>query len=191
MTSKRVTVQRPLQPKVVQIKRSYWCPRCDSNTSVFLSFGSLACSLNLVPSVTDFTNLFDQFRIVKVKYDFFPRLTGNPANGVPGNCSIFHMAVDHTDVTPPSLETDLLQYDQHRTVQAYKPFSITFKPAPAATYWQGVTASGYGPKAGSWIDCSSGGVQHYGLKYCFSNNSATTTSIDIKATLWLEFREAR
>ena len=57
-------------------------------------------------------NLFDQYRINKVKIDFMPNLTGNPANSLPGLYNLFFMAVDHTDLTVPVQANDVMQYDQ-------------------------------------------------------------------------------
>ena len=128
--------------------------------------------------------MFDQYRIMKVNVKFMPRQTQ-----VTGDIyRIFHVALDHTDVTAPTAETDLLQYDNCRTFHAVKPFSVSLKPVVAQVVWQGVSASGYAPgKPGQWIDCKNAGVQHYGMKTCYVCND--TSVIDTYTDYWVEMRE--
>lgn len=149
--------------------------------------GSTAFTLNSLPGYTEYTNLFDQYRIKKVMVQCFPRQIDSVGDGGPN--SIFSWATDHTDVTAPTQESDVLQYDGHKTLQAYKPFNMVINPAPAAAYWQGLTATGYGPRNGAWIDCKSPAVQHYGIKYAWNNNSNPVDYIDLYTTYWVEFRE--
>lgn len=188
---KKVTVPRNLAQKIVSIKRTYQAADYNSNASVYSAANSYSVALSACPGYTDFTNLFDSYRIVKVRIDFMPNLTGNPANALPGLYNMFHMAVDHTDVSVPSQSGDVLQYDQHRSVQPYRPFSITWKPAPSSAYYNSATLSGYGPVPGAWIDSSSPAVPHYGLKTWWDCNSATSTRIIPFVTIWAEFKEAR
>ena len=190
-TSRKPTVPRGVQPRTVAIKRTYQATTVGTDTGTFKAIGAYDFKLSYLPAYTDFTNLFDQYRIVKVKIEFIPNLTGNGAPGNPGLYSIFHMAVDHTDVGTPANTAEILQYDQHRTVQPFKPFSMTFKPAPSAQYFNTLTSSGYGPRAGAWIDGSSPAIAHYGLKYVWDCNSATATQMVPFVTVWAEFREAR
>lgn len=153
------------------------------------TFFSTTFTLSALPSYTDFTNLYDQYRVDKVRVDFYPRATVNLLAS-PDVYNLMHTAVDHTDATVPTASTDILQYDNHVSRQCYKHFSITLKPAPASTYWSGSVASGYGPRAGAWIDSKSPGVTHYGIKGAWENNNSTAVSIDIKVTMWVSFREA-
>lgn len=189
--TKKVNVPRQLSQKVVHVKRTFQASTIASNASVYTSTGSIAFALSQCPAPTDFTNLFDQYRIVKTQINFVPNYSGNTAGGIPGLYNIFYMAVDHTDVTSPTQASDVLQYDAHRLVQPYKPFSITFKPAPSSSFFNSTTTTGYGPRQGAWLDSSSPAVPHYGLKWVWDCNSATATNILPYVSLWLEFREAR
>jgi len=185
--TRKVNVPRGVRSKVVAIRRGVALNPILSNTSTFESFGSQTYQLTDLPAYTDFTNLFDQYRIVKVKLDYFPRYTGNMTST--GLYSLLTYAVDSTDVSVPVNKNEVLQYDSYKTVQAYRPFSVTLKPAPSVAMYQSLATTGYGPKQGSWVDCKSPGVQHYGMKWVFECNSGTAMGIDVKATYWCEFRE--
>lgn len=188
-TVRKSTVPRGVRSKTVAIRRRYARGALISDPTSTVVNGSIAFNLSDCPSYTDFTNMFDCYRIVKAKVDFLPGCTGNHAyNAV---YSLFHMCTDATDVTAPTDFTQVLQYDNSKTVQPYKPFSLTLKPSPAASYWQGLSATGYGPRAGAWIDCKSPSVQHYGVKYVWQCNSSPATRIDPWITLWMEFKDAQ
>lgn len=188
--AKKATVPRGVRARVTAIKRSFQDGTISSNTSISRIGGSYAYALNQLPGYTDFTNLFDQYRILKIRVDFVPNLTGNTAPGQPTLYSIFHMATDPTDIGVPNNANDVLQYENRRTVQPYRPFSATFRPSPSAQYFNTLTTSGYGPRPGAWIDSSSPGVQHYGVKYVWDCNAATATQIVPYVTMWCEFKEA-
>lgn len=180
-------VPRSVKQRTFNIKRTFDAGNIASQpSSPNFTLGSFQCALSQLPGYTEFTNLFDQYRINKVRIDFIPCAT---QNGLNTTFNLFHMCVDHTDVTAPTVPSDVYQYDNHRTVRPYQPFSLTYKPAIAATYWQGTTASGYGPKSGAWVDSKSPGCAHYGCKYAWECNSSTVTWICTRVTMWCEFRE--
>ena len=72
-----------VQPRTVAIKRTYQATTVGTDTGTFKAIGAYDFKLSYLPAYTDFTNLFDQYRIVKVKIEFIPNLTGNGAPGTP------------------------------------------------------------------------------------------------------------
>jgi len=185
--ARKSTVPRGVKSRVVSIKRSFQGATISTAMGIASTVGSTAFNLTSLPAYTDFTALFDQYRLVKARIDFLPNITMNTQ---PGQFSLFHMCTDPTDVTIPANTNEVLQYDNHRTVQAYKPFSLTLKPTPSAAYYNTAASSGYGPKAGAWIDGKSPGVAHYGLKYSWDCNCSAVTAIVPYITLWCEFKDA-
>lgn len=184
---RKTTVPRSVRQKVFSMKRTAYSGYLQSQPTTGVLLGSQAFTLNSLPSFNEFTNLFDQYRILKCEVMCYPRQSAAPVAGQ--NASLFHWAPDHTDVTAPANEADVLQYEGRRTVQAYKPFKMTLSPKPAAAYWQGLTATGYGPVNRQWIDTKSPAVQHYGIKYIWTNNVSPAVYIDTFTTYWVEFRE--
>ena len=91
MPAKRDQPERPVgsqpyhgvQPRTVAIKRTYQATTVGTDTGTFKAIGAYDFKLSYLPAYTDFTNLFDQYRIVKVKIEFIPNLTGNGAPGTP------------------------------------------------------------------------------------------------------------
>jgi len=188
--ARKVMVPRGLGTKnmVFPIKRTLqW--GIPSNTTTNLQYGARAFFLSDLPVSSDFVNLFDQYRIVSVDMHMCPRVSANlPTSG--NSYSVFHYALDYTDVTAPTSNEELYQMSSCKRVNCNgsKDFHIKLKPQAAETYWSGLTASGYGAaKEGAWINTSSPSVQHYGVKYAWNCNYAT--QIDVYITFQLEFKQ--
>lgn len=189
--TRKATVPRSVRQKTYALKRSYKLGvLASAGSTAQYQYGSMSFTLNSLPGYTEFTNLFDQYRIKKVLVQAFPFMTQESDTTTTPARNIFHWCVDHTDVTSPAAESDVLQYDNHKTLQAFKPFNMSLTPVAATTVWQGVSSNGYAPaKPASWIDCKSYGVQHYGIKYVWNNNNSNIDYMDFYATFWVEFRE--
>lgn len=186
---RRMPMKRRVRPRndFLSVKRKTWLPQIQSDVAG--KAGSYAFTLSTVPAFSEFTNLFDQYRICAVKLQFFPRVTDVTASGTTNQVP-FHYAVDYTDVTPPTSLTDVLQYNNSKTRQALKPFTIYLKPRVAQTIWQGVTAAGYAPgKPSMWLDSKSYGIQHYGLKWFF-DTGMTGYTLDCMSTYYVQFKGA-
>ncbi|UAU47010.1 Cap [Chicken proventriculitis-associated circular virus 18] len=125
-----------------------------------------------VPSYTEFSNLFDEWKIdyIKIKMIYTSNVS-NGSNVNPGYatyfCPTIQMAVDTTDDVPPTSSNDLLQYQnlQTRCFDSNGPQLIQFKPkAVTATEAGNVLATGYATNYGGWLSTTSAGTDWMGLK---------------------------
>lgn len=129
-------------------------------------------SLNDLPTVTDFTALFDMYKIYGIKLSFIP--TGNSAilSAVSGNSQAigfnrFSTTVDYDDVTPPVSEDEILQYNFLKTTAGIKPHKRYFKPKVLTETYRSALTTAYNPGSSKWMDLSQTDVPHYGIKaYC-------------------------
>lgn len=136
-----------------------------------------------VPNYTEYTALFDEWKIdyVKVKIMY----TTNVSNGTNINPAYatymlptIQTAVDTDDDVPPTSSNDLLQYQNLRTrmFDTNGPMYIQFKPkATLATEAGNVLAAGYASNYGGWCNTSSAGTDWMGLKI-FADLGGTSTA---------------
>jgi hypothetical protein len=120
---------------------------------------------------TEFTNLFDEYRIVKVeltfRWDHAPATVGAALNlGVPP----FYTVVDYDDASTPAVITDLFQYESCKMWDLSKgPAVVVVHPKiSTAAYGAGVFTSYTNTR--SWVDNASPSVDHYGAKYGFQTS---------------------
>lgn len=143
------------------------------------SVGMFNFSLNDLPSSSDFTNLFDQYKIARVDLTFYPEYTELVDSGLASNAVnvTLNTCIDPAGITP-TVYTDILQYQsclstgitrQHTRslvpmylVDSLIPQSLYFSTSSASVNMYGV---GYGvPPTGVAMTFRSKAVYHLLLK---------------------------
>lgn len=123
-------------------------------------------ALSDLVNYTEFTALFDQYKITGVKLDFIPFAdnvsweVASLANltATPGGPLL--IAPDHDDATPPADANEMLQRQDTKVLPVGRRHRMFIKPKyNVATY----SGGGVRPASG-WLDAGSVGVPHYGVK---------------------------
>lgn len=143
---------------------------------------SMYFTLDMFPDYTDFTNLFDQYKLRKIKVRLIPYSTntilqsGQAAGVINQNLAVLtHQIIDYDDasaLTASGAGVNIIrEFDTYKTKNLFGGGRSTvnryFTPHIAeAAYAAGVFTS-FSNKKPSWIDCNSPSVQHYGLKTLF------------------------
>jgi len=145
-----------------------------------------------LPDSSDFTNLYDQYRILKIHVKLVLN-TPNITTAFPRVTSV----VDYDDSTAPTAEVDLLQYPNAKVYQ-YSPTNVEhefeFVPRTATAMFQGVTTGYAMSKPGVWLDGGYPTISHYGVKYFINNYNSTSTpntAITMYASYQVQMRNAR
>lgn len=117
---------------------------------------------------SDFTNLFDVYKLLSFTVEFHPRFTGRDvaygAGSVPDIPTIYYV-YDIDDSNTPGSADEIMQHQRVYTRRLDRPVRITCKSPCVASTIYGSVASNYGPKRAPWIDMASSGTPHYGIKY--------------------------
>lgn len=171
---------------VHRFKRAVFYSGSISGSTILDTFGGVRFRLVDVPNVTEFTNLFDQYKIDGVKIHFLPR--GNTAEvGTNQGIVKFFSAIDYDDITAPGSINDILQYENVKTTRSTQDHSRYIKPKVAGLAYQTAVGNAYMPKRG-WIDCANTTVEHYGIKWALQQLPAGSQTFDIKVDYYLSFK---
>lgn len=144
------------------------------------NFGSFAFGAQLadVPTYTDFTNLYDQYRLNKIVFKIIPLATSvstaaAPSSAVAQSGVIFHWVTDPDDDVIPGTDSTALQslrekagYRCRNIFQAGgRPITITYRPAALTPVLQagGSTANALSLR-NKWFDTISPNVVFFGVK---------------------------
>lgn len=177
--------------QVVKIKRT-----CLINTVDFTFSGgwSTYFSLNQLPNSSDFTNLFDKYRIQGVKLRLLPNITdNNTGNANTLNIPRTHYCWDYDDYTAPSSLNSMLERDNVKIIQGNQVINTFSRPKVQMAMYNSATTSGYGDAIkGQWIDCTNDAVPHYGFKMWCDTDAVSTQVVRYKvyATFYLNFKAA-
>lgn len=155
-----------------------------------------------IANYSEFTSLFDQYKIVGVKISIVPLCnsvnTGDASSAV-DTASLVYQCLDFDDGSPFSASLtgiqDIQQRANFRRTVGYKSISRYYKPR---ILMLGTVSAGgqnaINPKA-QWTDCGNANVVHYGSKFIFQvySNSVATVHIpfDIQMQYYVLFKGAR
>jgi len=170
-----------------------------------LQYGSLASYFMLsdLSSYTDFTALFDQYKVDKVVLRIIPYCTGSQTGAAYSSGSgqtgvLLHDVVDFDDVTLPAGSDagvqSLREYQNYRCTNLLMggaPLTKTFVPRIAVGAYSSGAFGGYKNDPFSWSDCASPNIQGYGYKAIFevcSSGVALGLMMKVEADVYLSFR---
>jgi hypothetical protein len=155
-------------------------------------FAGVSVYTTALPNVSEFSALFDQWRLKKVivRIDM-PAAYSNSGNspGIIMPCMYF---VSDYDDSQDCTITDMLQYPQCRVHNFYKdgytPFQVSLSPKPLRDVAGSGIATSYGPMpTAPWLRTADLSTPHYGLKVAFDWFGYTQlTTVGIVVTIWYE-----
>lgn len=166
-------LRRQLIPKIYNFKRTVDLGNINASSAADV-LGVMFFKLNDMSGYTEFTSLFDQYKIYKVKVQWFPLQTQATVGAASAVTPFILTAVDYDDKVAPASGSVLLEYANMRTHSFFKNFAITLRPKPqltAITQTGGATGVALAPN-NVWLDAASSSVEHYGFKYCIPQVSA-------------------
>lgn len=180
-----------------------------SNTAGLVNYGSYGVNftLNMLPDYTEFSVLFDRYKIVgaKMKLIMYQNgaLTGAAAvASYPQSGVLWHGITDYDDsAAPTAAETGidtLREYESYKTCNAFNKGVIGqyCRPRLALSAYGGAFTR-YANAGPMWIDCNSVDTQHYGFKGifeispCASITSTMLAFIKPEITLYFQLKDLR
>lgn len=133
--------------------------------------------LNQLDSVTDFTNLFQEYMITKVEFFIYPKMNVvTPSTiAVQGTTSLFFIAFDPNDNVSPSTLAEIRQMAGCKVFYGLNPIKFTCYPrlqmkltAAGAT---GVGTSG----TKQWVSTDNADADYFGVKTGMPGNDNTSS----------------
>lgn len=127
-------------------------------------YTAMEFKLSDLPSYTDFTNTFDEYKIEAIKLWFVPTHNSSTLAATGGKKIPFLLtAVDNDDSATPFLSS-ILQRESCKNHGMFDQMRVrSFAPAASMQVYNGAT-TGYGPYQG-WLDTASPDIVHYGCKF--------------------------
>ena len=154
--------------------------------NILASYGGYNFSLNDLPNVTEFTSLFDMYKINAIKISFIPQMTENisatSANNPYANTRFFS-AIDYNDSSTPTTIDELRQYSTCKYTPILKTHTrMIYKPKI-------LDSSSY--SVSPWMSTASPSANYFGLKVGVEPTQSTvTTSFEykIEAKFYMSFK---
>lgn len=140
-------------------------------------------SLNDLPNYTEFTALFDFYKITGIRIRFLPYQTESNSTGTVNNAAnvpIFHV-VDTSDATAPTTVEELCEYQDHKISNLYTGFDVYFKPK----FSDATSATRDG-----WVATTNPSLNYNGFKYAIPPTTNAMTFY-IVVTFYMAFKDPK
>jgi len=185
-TAPSSSVKASRDNKIFKYKRSSGALGVSSFNNISDTLVGLEFSLATVPNYTEFTDLYDFYRITGIVIHYLPDQTQLISTGNVNSTDNIPLitVVDTSDVNPPISVDELREYDNHKVRSIITPFREYFVPK-----WLDAERS----QRTSWVACANPNTRYYGYKYAAppTNNSGVGFSAWIEVTFYLEFKKAK
>lgn len=169
---------------------------------------SLGFCLNDIPDPTEFTNLWDQYRLTGVKIKILPVNIGseNPSESGAAsyltNGGFLHMAPDYDDMTlPTSSEAGINELRSKtgykvRNLSSQRGLSIYLRPSTTGAVYNGSVLSSYAQNSRAiWMDSAARDQIYYGLKGMIEvvqqGGVAANHIFKVEACYYFQFKNVR
>ncbi len=140
---------------------------------------------------SDYTTVFDQYRLVAIEIRFSPRLTAQQFSSSDVNPRLW-TAIDYDDNNTPS-RAIITQYETCVTTPPSCGIVRCFQPHAAQALYNGAF-TGYGNVGSPWCDVASTTIQHFGIKAVVESGGGAQSNLQtyiIDAVAYVQFRNSR
>lgn len=154
-------------------------------------------ALQKLPNSSEFTNLYDMYKIKGVKVIFEYLHNDSSADGLtnfglPTLCTVN----DYDDGTIPANTGEMMQYQSFRMRRMDKPIKLYMRPAISCEAYKSALTTGYTSRWGQWIDIGNPDLPHYGFKWAVlsanaSHSDRTIGVVRILFKYYLSFKGVR
>lgn len=180
---KKVGLRQPVH----YFKRSqYYSATIVNNTLNNTPFAT-TFRLSDVPNVSEFSNLYDQYKITAIKWKLMPR-SSDYAIGLTAP-RVFSI-VDKDDSSPPLNIDEILQYQNVKVTSFGKWHTRYIKPNIGYQLGDLSTTINMRSVGKGWIDMANTNVPHYGIKGIITPSSSAL-AFDLHVTYFLAFKNVR
>lgn len=150
-----------------------------SNASVAgnYGFGHFRFRLSDLPSATDFTNLYERYKITGVKLRFVPVASTESSIGSASTfMSPLAIAINRGAITTTADDRTFDQLMENQDVRIFttlKPFNVYIPYPKFYAPADGITTA---QEKGGWLNSKTATVHHFGLNYAWQQTVATTAN---------------
>lgn len=159
-----------------------------------IQYPTLYFQLANVQAYTEFTALYDQYRIKGVQLTFFwsDDQASYNINTSANARSQWMVLADYDDATALTAG-DALEYPNVKILNTTGKYKMFIRPRPALAAYSGAFTSYAQAPKNQWLDCGSTGIQHYGIKMVLPTGGATgyTPVLNVYVKYYIQFRGIR
>lgn len=144
--------------------------------------GAFSFNMNLLPNVSEYSALYDQYKISGVSLKFIPKTNQfqGGTSGTPNTIGYGQIvtAIDYDDAVTPITKDQLLEFGSSKVTRSNKEHKRYLKPKMLQEIYINSSTTGRAPISAKWIDWSFPNAEHYGIKWFIDAPVVPTPATD-------------
>lgn len=170
--SRRIRRKRINAPQYLAFKRSYVYNVTSTGSNQFVSINP---TLGDLSSYAEITELFEMYRINRVKIRYIPAITSmdmqNISTGQPNPSAMMYVTThSRRGVSADyNTENEFLEDPNFFCKPAMRPWSVYYTPNILYQAYESLSSTGYGPKYKQWLTTNDHTVPHYGFAFALTD----------------------
>lgn len=180
-TYRKKYIKKPKNIKVHSFTRTAVLATPNMTATTTATGGNISFSLSQVPNYTEWTNLFDSYKIKAVSIKIIPELLTGTLNSGAINAGSLWTAIDRNDLTNPASLNELLQYD---TLRRKRITGITTRYLKVNNF----SSEDNVQEWNKWQSTANANITYYGLKYWQEALGAGTLPTKLIVKYYLQFK---
>lgn len=142
-------------------------------------------SLSNVTASTDFTNLFDMYKITFVQVKFYLVIDPSAQAAAVARYPRMWWTRDYDDANTLSIN-QIRERSKcgSALLTPHKPIVINVRPAITTQVYRTPISTGYAPKWNQWLDADQPDIPHYGLKIALDDLTNTNYRVQHEIKYW-------
>jgi hypothetical protein len=157
-----------------------------TTSTVANTFVSITATFSSLNDYASYAAVFDQYRILALECMFYPSASNEATIAAIGHVHSVIDYDDNTSITP----AQALDYPNCVITGITDTFIRSFQPHCAIAAYAGGVFTSFANQTSPWIDCTSVGVVHYGMKVAVNPTSIAMT-FDSVVRCHIQFRNPR
>lgn len=155
--------------------------------------GSFDYQFGNVTTATDFTNLFEYYRITHIQMRAYLKVDPSAQSAATAIYPKIWYCMDHNDNSTPASINELRERSdvKVKVLSPNRPVKIDLKPSVLAETYRSAVTTTYSPKWKQWLPCENTNVPHYGFKYAIDDFTNTNYKIDWEFIAFFECKNTK
>jgi len=146
-----------------------------TSTSLAAGFYAFQFVLQDIPDSSQFTSIFDQYRLTRVDVRVIP-MTQHALPAGSSAISMCWVATDFDDSAAPSSVAQVQNYSNALAISPGSGTMFSFKPMIETAVQQSGGAIVAGGVAEPWLNCSQPNIPHFGVKVAITQSTSTNVN---------------
>jgi len=174
-------------------KRNYDVGTIAGSVAYAPYLGSHSFALTYLPNVTEFTNLYDQYKVTHIKLRYHLRQDPGAQTAVNSVYPRMFYCIDRDDASIPTSIDSLRQHQdvKMKTLAPNRDIVINYKPTTLRSLYVSAISTTYEAVSNIWCDMANINLPFYGMKYAFDYLTNTDYRVDVEATVYFRCKNVR